>query len=157
MCVCVNEFVWMCVHHDHTCVHTNPTNPTQPNQPASGHVLTGMVFWQEMHTPHTTQTLAVEVQRCCLEFRLRRVGQMVRDVYHDVTEHQHLNVTINRPVPDSPSSVWTRSHLHRHIHTSADRLSLNPHQTCCPTFDFHAVVEVDVLEFGFVLEGVQAA
>ena len=44
-----------------------------------------------------------------------------------------------------------------YTHTSADRLSLSPHHTCCPTFDILAVVEVDVLEFGFVLEGVQAA
>ena len=80
---------------------------------------------------------------------------MVRDVYHDVTEHQHFNVTINHPVPDSPSPVWVRSHLH--IYTQALTVSLTHDQTCCPTFDFLAVVEVDVLEFGFVLEGVQAA
>ena len=46
---------------------------------------------------------------------------------------------------------------HLHIYTQALTVSLTLDQTCCPTFDFLAVVEVDVLEFGFVLEGVQAA
>ena len=81
-------------------------------------------------------------------------GAWVRDVNHDVTQHQHFNVTINHPVPDS-ACVGEEAHLH--TYTQALTVSLTHDQTCCPTFDFLAVVEVDVPEFGFVLEGVQAA
>ena len=82
------------------------------------------------------------------------MGQVVRDVNHDVTQHQHFNVTINHPVPDS-ACVGEEAHLH--IYTQALTVSLTHHEICCPTFDFHAVKEVDVLQFAIVLEGVQAA
>ena len=81
------------------------------------------------------------------------MGQVVRDVNHDVIQHQHFNVTINHPVPDS-ACVGEEEPPHIHY---ALIVSLTHHQTCCPTFDILAVGEVDVLEFGFVLEGVQVA
>ena len=79
---------------------------------------------------------------------------MVRDVNHDVTQHQHFNVTINHPVPDS-ACVGEEAHFH--IYTQALTVSLTHHQTCCPTFDFHALDEADDLEFGVVLQRVQVA
>ena len=82
------------------------------------------------------------------------VGQVEPDVTHDVTQHLHFNMTINHPVPDSPC---VGEEAPPHIHTSADRLSLTHHHTCCPTFDILAVKEVDVLKFAIVLQGVQAA
>ena len=80
------------------------------------------------------------------------MGQVVRDVNHDITQHQHFNVTINHPVPDS---ACVGEEAHPHIFTQALTVSLTHTQTCCPTFDFLAVAEVDVLEFGFVLQRVQ--
>ena len=106
VCVCVCGWVCVgacgCVGDDHTCVHINPTNPTQPNR--LGHVLIGMVFWAgNAHTIHNRDvggggsTLLVEILVVHTG-----VGQVERDVTHDVTQHLHFNVTINHPVPRQP-------------------------------------------------------
>ena len=54
--------------------------------------------------------------------------------------YQHFNAEINPVFQTAP--MWVRRHLH-----------INPQTHLCPTFDLVAVVEVDVLEFGFVIQG----
>ena len=107
-----------------------------------------------MYTPQNSKNKWWRLNVFVWNFDCAGVEQVVCDVNHDVTQHQHFNVTISHPVPDNP---YVGEEAPPHIHYALT-ISLAHHRTCCPTFDFLAFREVDVLEFGFVLhKGVQIA